>query len=302
MTTGTQDRPASAPGTADRTPTGDGTRRRPARRMRPAVLISLIAGVLLFALSACALYLSGLLSSAKEASESGDQRSAVTSGQRFERLSPFERHKGPFAVGTAEAFDRNYDRARPALERALELTPVKDECAVRLNLAYVHEKEAEAFRDADDVESANTSFETARTLLTEAPEECRPEGGGQDQAMDEAEERVGTAQDEMNNPGGGDGDEEGSGQDGDAGGEDGSGEENGGEDGSDGETGGTGEDGPGGEGEEGDSGGGPAGETDGETGGDPRREELRERQQESQQRQDESNERRDSGGYSDKPW
>ena len=165
------------------------------------MILSLVAGGLLLLLAAYCVLLSVLLTSAQKASAAGDQQEAIAAARWFERLSPFERHKGPFNVGTAEAFDRNYDRARPELERALELTPVADECAVRMNLAYVHEKEAEAFRDADDTEQANTSFDAARTVLSEAPEECRPQGGGQDQAMDEAEERVDSAQEEMNNPG-----------------------------------------------------------------------------------------------------
>jgi tetratricopeptide (TPR) repeat protein len=294
--------------TVDRQQPSEGTppRRAPRvrRRLRPKVLISLICGGLLLAVFAYCSLVFGLLAVAQNASEDNDQPRAIAASEWFGRLSPFERHKAHFNVGTAEAKQSDYDTAQPELERALQLTPVHDECAVRQNLAYVYEQQAGEFRQNEDLANANTKFDAARTTLADAPDECRPPGSTQDQQMKQAEERIQESQDEMNAP-----PDEGSQNDGDSSpGEsegDGSATDSGsegsqGEDDSDSETESDGDE----ETEDGsDRESGGTGDGDQSSPGDEKREELRQRQQDSQQRQEESNSRqRSNGAHHDKPW
>ena len=143
------------------------------------------------------------LHSASRAYQQAEYDETVRLSERFERISFFEHHKPPFNIGTVAAAEGRYDDAQPLLERALDITPVRDECAVRFNLAYVFEKQAEEFKAAESTDEANEKFDQARTTLQEAPEECRPEGSGADQQMDESEQRIDESQEEMNNPGDG---------------------------------------------------------------------------------------------------
>ncbi|GAA4282819.1 hypothetical protein GCM10022261_03500 [Brevibacterium daeguense] len=269
--------------------------RRGRRRVRPAVLLSLGAGALLLALAAYCALLFGLLAVSQNASSSGDQARAIAAAEWFGQLSPLERHKSHFNVGTAEAKQSNDDIAQVQLERALQLTPVRDECAVRQNLAYVYEQQAEAFRQDEDPASANAKFDAAKTTLADAPQECRPPDTPQDRAMRQAEERVQESQDEMNAPPHEESQDASGSSPGEPGGEDGSGE--GSDDGSQGEDDGTG---PADGGDQRDE--QSAGDEQ-PSPGDEKREELRQRQQDSQQRQEESNSRqRSEGSYHDKPW
>lgn len=311
------DTPAAGPGGP--TPPGPpdsggrGRRRRrrgdrpgagPRRRMSRAALLSLIAGGLILLVSAYAMGVYWLLGSSKRAADVNDTGKAISRAEAFLVVSPFERHKGHFNVGTAEAMQSNLDVAQTRLERALELTPVADECAVRHNLAFVYEQQALEFQQADNVPEANAKFDASRTTLQDAPEECRPDGGSQDEAMDEAEERVDEAQEEMNNPSESSGEEEGS-----------EGEESEEESGDDGEE----SEGSGGGSEEDEDDGseGSGDELEGQSGGDEeeqgsggssqqerKREELRKRTEDSKQRQDEaeSRDRSDYGSGSGRPW
>ncbi|MGO1398905.1 MAG: hypothetical protein ACTHYJ_11010 [Brevibacterium yomogidense] len=256
------------------------------------------AGAVILVLLAVAAW-SGLthwqLARASAQFESGDYTAAQESADRFLDMSPFERHKGHFAAGTALAGDGALDEAEAELETALSTAPARDECAVRVNLALVQEGQADAFRDADDVDAANDRYDAARTTLREAPEECRPDGSGQDEEMDSQEQRVDESQEEMNNPSsGGEGGEEGT-------------------DGDDGSDGGDSEDGDGGDSDSDGSGGGEesqdgsGGDTSGEESGesDERMEELEKRRQESEERHSQTNEGGTGSGVREpgsKPW
>ncbi|MFB9776237.1 hypothetical protein [Brevibacterium otitidis] len=224
----------------------------------------------------------------------------VRLSERFEKISLFEHHKAPFNIGTVAAVENRLDDAQPLLERALDLTPVADECAVRFNLAYVYEKQADEFAAAEDTDAANEKFDLARVTLQEAPEECRPEGGSTDEQMDEAEERIDKSQEEMNNPSdddeGGDGGDDSGGDNNDGGDE---GEDEG--DGSDDEGDDGGEDGE----EENDdgSGSGDSEEQEGESAEEQKQRQLEERNRQADQRQrDDQDNRPDSSTPKGKPW
>ena len=256
------------------------------------------AGVVILVLLVVAAW-SGLthwqLARASAQFEAGSYTAAQESADRFLDMSPFERHKGHFAAGTALAGDGALDDAETELETALSTAPARDQCAVRVNLALVQEGQGDAFRDADDVDAADDRYDAARTTLTEAPEECRPDGSPQDEEMDSQEQRVDDSQDEMNNPS----------SDGEEGEEssDGSDESDGG-DSEDGDGGDSGSGGGGGEESQGGSGGDTAGEE--ESGAsDERLEELERRRQESEERHSQTNEGGTGSGVRDpgsKPW
>ncbi len=255
------------------------------------------AGVVILLLLAVAAW-SGLthwqLARAGAQFESGAYTAARESGDRFLDLSPFERHKGHFAVGTALAGDGALDEAEAELQTALATAPARDQCAVRVNLALVQEGQGDAYRDAEDVDAANDRYDAARTTLSEAPEECRPDGAPQDEEMDAQEQRVDESQEEMNNPspGGDEGDEGSDGGDGSESGD----SQNGGGDGSDG---GGGDQSPGG------SGGDTTGEDESGEGDDERMEELEKRRQESEERHSQTNEGGTGSGVREpgsKPW
>lgn len=255
------------------------------------------AGVVILVLLAVAVW-SGLthwqLARASAQFESGNYSAAQESADRFLDMSPFERHKGHFAAGTALAGDGALDDAETELETALSTAPARDECAVRVNLALVQEGQGDAFRDAEDVDAANDRYDAARTTLTEAPEDCRPDGSPQDEEMDSQEQRVDDSQEEMNNPSPSGG-EEGSEGEGDSEGGD-SEDEDGGDSGSDGSGGG--------EESQGGSAGDPSGEEEsGES--DERMEELEKRRRESEERHSQTNEGGTGSGVRDpgsKPW
>ncbi|WP_156913724.1 hypothetical protein [Brevibacterium album] len=265
---------------------------------RWAVLIVVIA--LLLAAGAWAGTVHWQLQSARTAFAAGDHAAAESAGERFLELSPLERHKGHFAIGTARAAEGRLDEADAALARALELSPVADECAIRQNLAHVQEAQAGEFREAGDTDAANERFDAARTTLTEAPEECRPEGSAQDEQMDEQEQGVDEAQEAMNRPeqtGG-----EGSGEDEGEGAGDGQPDEGDGGEQYDAEEG---ADGAGGDEDSQGAGSGGAPDTQpGQTSEDERLDELRERRRASEEEYAESNSGEGSGvrGPGVKPW
>ncbi|MCT1690167.1 hypothetical protein M3B11_04220 [Brevibacterium sp. p3-SID960] len=277
---------------AHATPPPDSTA-APRRRLWP----HLIRGTLGTALALVCIYslvCVWTLHSASRAYLQAQYDETVRLSERFERISLFEHHKPPFNIGTVAAAEGRYDDAQPLLERALDLTPVRDECAVRINLAYVFEQQAEEFKTAESTDEANEKFDLARTTLQEAPEECRPEGGGTDKQMDESEQRIDESQEAMNNPdGGSDG--------GDDGGDDpgGDGGDDGGDDGGEDDTGGGGGDGGEDEGSGGDGSDGGGQETEAER----KQRELEERNREADQRQrDDEDNRRDNSGNDTKPW
>ena len=229
--------------------------------------------------------------------DDGDYAGSEAAAQRFLTMSPFEDHKGHFAIGTARAADGDLDTAETELTTALSTAPPADECAVRINLALVQETQGNDFRDAEDTDAANERYDAATATLADAPEECRPSGSGTDERMSQQEERVGESQEQMNNPQApGEGDE--GSDEGESSGE-GEGQESGGG----GQSGGSSGDDDGQE--QGGSGGeeSQSGQSDEET--DERLEELEERRRESEQRHSESNGGGSGSGVREpgsKPW
>lgn len=229
--------------------------------------------------------------------EAGEYAASEESARTFLRMSPFEKHKGHFAVGTALAADGDLDGGEAALLTSLSTSPECDECAVRINLALVQEEQGNTFRDADEVTAANERYDTAQQTLSDAPDECRQSGSGEDEQMTSQEERVGEAQDDMNNPSS-EGEDDGGG---DSGGGSSSGE--GDDSGGDSRTGGS--SGDDGEGSQGGSGGDTPGEGSSEEDPDERMEELEERRRESEERHSQTNGGGSGSGVREpgsKPW
>lgn len=228
---------------------------------------------------------------------SGDYAASQSSARTFLRVSPFEHYKGHFAEGTALAADGDLDAGEASLLTALSSTPVHAECAVRINLALVQEEQGNTFRDAEETDAANERYDTARATLTDAPDECRPSGSDEDERMTSQEERVGDAQDEMNDPSS-TGEDEGGGDSGD------------GSSGGEGETGGGdsragGSSGDGSEGSQGGSGGDTPGSGESEEDPDERMKELEERRRESEERHSQTNGGGSGSGVREpgsKPW
>lgn len=115
----------------------------------------------------------------------GAQKAATT----FLALSPLERHIGYYNRGTAKAAVGDFEPAQEDLETALEITPPRDECAVRINLSYVYEKLADQVAGQDEKKSGEL-YDQALATLDDAPEECRPDKSETQQKSDEAKQRV----------------------------------------------------------------------------------------------------------------
>ncbi|NNV08913.1 hypothetical protein ETC03_22315, partial [Geobacillus sp. MMMUD3] len=91
--------------------------------------------------------------------------------------------------GTAKAAVGDFEPAQEDLETALDLTPPRDECAVRINLSFVYEKLADQVAGQDEKKSGEL-YDQALATLADAPEECRPDQSETQQKSDEASERV----------------------------------------------------------------------------------------------------------------
>lgn len=157
--------------------------------MRLLTKVNLVVGtVLLLAFSyvAVTVYF-GAASQVRYASN--DFPGAKKAASAFLTLSPIQRHIGYYNRGTAEAAVGDFDPAQTDLESALEITPPAHECAVRINLSYVYEKQADQVADQDPDQSKELYDRSLKTL-EDAPEECQPEKSEEQQKSDEAKERV----------------------------------------------------------------------------------------------------------------
>jgi tetratricopeptide (TPR) repeat protein len=83
-------------------------------------------------------------------------------------VSPLQRHIGYYNRGTAEAAVGDFDAAQTDLESALEIAPTSAECAVRINLSYVYEKQADQIASQDPDQSQELYDRSLKTL-EEAP-------------------------------------------------------------------------------------------------------------------------------------
>ncbi|WP_432789295.1 hypothetical protein QYM46_13260 [Brevibacterium sp. K11IcPPYGO002] len=120
---------------------------------------------------------------------SNDFPGAKKAATAFLRVSPFQRHIGYFNRGTAEAAVGDFDAAQTDLESALEIAPTSAECAVRVNLSYVYEKQADQIASQDPDQSQELYDRSLKTL-EDAPEECQPKKSEEKQKSNQAKERV----------------------------------------------------------------------------------------------------------------
>ncbi|MGC2942290.1 MULTISPECIES: hypothetical protein [unclassified Brevibacterium] len=158
-------------------------------RLRRITKINLILGMifaLLFGYIAMATYF-GTASQVRYTSN--DFPGAKKAATAFLRVSPIQRHIGYFNRGTAEAAVGDFDAAQTDLEAALEIAPTSAECAVRINLSYVYEKQADEIASQDPDQSQELYDRSLKTL-DDAPEECQPKKSEEKQKSNQAKERV----------------------------------------------------------------------------------------------------------------
>ncbi|WP_420096086.1 hypothetical protein [Brevibacterium sediminis] len=158
-------------------------------RLRRITKINLILGTifaLVFGYIAMATYF-GTASQVRYTSN--DFPGAKKAATAFLRISPFQRHIGYFNRGTAEAAVGDYDAAQTDLEAALEIAPTSAECAVRINLSFVYEKQADQIASQDPDQSQELYDRSLKTL-EDAPEECQPKKSEEKQKSSQAKERV----------------------------------------------------------------------------------------------------------------
>lgn len=158
-------------------------------RLRRITKINLVLGTifaLVFGYIAMATYF-GTASQVRYTSN--DFPGAKKAATAFLRVSPFQRHIGYFNRGTAEAAVGDYDAAQTDLEAALEIAPTSAECAVRINLSFVYEKQADQIASQDPDQSQELYDRSLKTL-GDAPEECQPKKSEEKQKSSQAKERV----------------------------------------------------------------------------------------------------------------
>lgn len=158
-------------------------------RLRRITKINLILGTvfaLVFAYVAVTAYF-GTASQVRYASD--DFPGAKKAATAFLRLSPLQRHIGYFNRGTAEAAVGDYDEAQADLEAALEIAPTSAECAVRINLSFVYEKQADEI-SSQDPDQSQELYDRSLKTLDEAPEECQPKKSEEKQKSEKAKDRV----------------------------------------------------------------------------------------------------------------
>lgn len=158
-------------------------------RLRRITKINLILGTifaLIFGYIAMATYF-GTASQVRYTSN--DFPGAKKAATAFLRVSPFQRHIGYFNRGTAEAAVGDYDAAQTDLEAALEIAPTSAECAVRINLSFVYEKQADQIASQDPDQSQELYDRSLKTL-EDAPEECQPKKSEEKQKSSQAKKRV----------------------------------------------------------------------------------------------------------------
>ncbi|UVI35064.1 tetratricopeptide repeat protein [Brevibacterium spongiae] len=120
---------------------------------------------------------------------SNDFPGAKKAATAFLRVSPFQRHIGYYNRGTSEAAVGDYDAAQTDLEAALEIAPTSAECAVRINLSFVYEKQADQIA-AQDHDQSQELYDRSLKTLEDAPEECQPKKSEEKQKSGQAKERV----------------------------------------------------------------------------------------------------------------
>lgn len=173
---------------------------RTRRRVR-RILLLVSLPFLLAALAFCGKVLSMYAFAHQAASSYANGEFAATAqaarGQLL--LNWFESYKAPFNLGVGLADAGDLAGARIAFEDSLGLATGLEQCAVRINLAIVHERTGDLALLAGDRIAAVAAWQEAVFVLQEAPEECDfPEAAEQTpdpsrtpgEEMDEQEERL----------------------------------------------------------------------------------------------------------------
>lgn len=158
------------------------------KKISLGTLISIVVGLLILALGIYCAVASSFLALASSAYNKGNYDSAIAHAQRYDTFVPFEKHKGPFNIGTALAAKGDLDAAEDRLRTALDLTPERDECAVRQNLSAVIEDKSNKAWETDRRDEAKKLLEEAKKISSDAPEGCRQDQ--QEKNMDQAEKRM----------------------------------------------------------------------------------------------------------------
>ena len=158
------------------------------KKISLGTLISIVVGLLILAIGIYCAVASSFLALASSAYNKGNYDSAIAHAQRYDTFVPFEKHKGPFNIGTALAAKGDLDAAEDRLRTALDLTPERDECAVRQNLSAVIEDKSNKAWDTDRRDEAKKLLEEAKKISSDAPEGCRQDQ--QEKNMDQAEKRM----------------------------------------------------------------------------------------------------------------
>lgn len=142
-------------------------RRRILRWSAPVLVVAVVAGAKLLAMSGAAdVTLTAFLV--------GNEEFAARAADTLAVANLVEAYKAPFDAGTVAAASATTPaelrRAARLLNRALALAPADGECAVRFNLALVLEASGKAA--GTDLAAAQRLFRAAATTAAEAPASC----------------------------------------------------------------------------------------------------------------------------------
>ncbi len=106
--------------------------------------------------------------------EFGAYGQSVTQAEQLLTTNWFQPWIAPFDRGTAYAAGGLYNDAIDDLEQALELAPADARCDVAVNLSLSWELLGDSYVQQGLFAGAQRLYETARAVITEAGEECRP--------------------------------------------------------------------------------------------------------------------------------
>ncbi len=113
----------------------------------------------------------------------GDGEGTVRNAGWQKPLNWFEPYKAPYNAGDGYALSEKLPEARAEFEDALSLARGLEVCAVRINLAFVIERQGDAATEAGDLKSAQAFYAEALTVNAETPQECKSDEA-QDQSPD----------------------------------------------------------------------------------------------------------------------
>jgi len=145
-------------------------RRRLARRVAVIAATPILVLVLLLVVKLLSMYAFAYQSAAAYAA--GDFPGTVQAARGQEPLNFFEPYKAPFNVGVGLTGSGDLAGARAAFEESLALAHGLEQCAVRVNLAIVIERQGDLAATGGDREAARAAWQEALLVLLEAPEGC----------------------------------------------------------------------------------------------------------------------------------